>query len=54
MTRDDLVKKNQEIVAQVTEQGVKYSPDSIIVVVSNRFDAMAQLASTSAAFLVSV
>jgi malate dehydrogenase len=44
MSRDDLVKKNQEIVAQVTEQVVKYSPDSIIIVVTNPLDAMAQLA----------
>jgi malate dehydrogenase len=44
MSRDDLVKKNQEIVAQVTEQIVKYSPDTIIIVVTNPLDAMAQLA----------
>lgn len=44
MSRDDLVKKNQEIVAQVTEQVVKYSPDCIIIVVTNPLDAMAQLA----------
>lgn len=44
MTRDDLVKKNQEIVSQVTEQVVKYSPDCIIIAVTNPLDAMAQLA----------
>src|SRR2546425_11702359 len=44
MTRDDLVKKNQEIVSQVTEQVVKYSPDCIIIMVTNPLDAMAQLA----------
>src|SRR5437764_7467813 len=44
MTRDDLVKKNQEIVAQVTEQVVKYSPDCIMIMVTNPLDAMAQLA----------
>jgi malate dehydrogenase len=44
MTRDDLVKKNQEIVTQVAEQVVKYSPNSIIIVVTNPLDAMAQLA----------
>jgi malate dehydrogenase len=43
MSRDDLVKKNQEIVSQVTEQVVTYSPDSIIIVVTNPLDAMAQL-----------
>ncbi len=44
MTRDDLVKKNQEIVAQVTEQVVKYSPNCIMIMVTNPLDAMAQLA----------
>ncbi|GHO53993.1 malate dehydrogenase [Ktedonobacter robiniae] len=44
MTRDDLVKKNQEIVSQVTEQVVKYSPDCIIICVTNPLDAMAQIA----------
>jgi malate dehydrogenase len=44
MTRDDLVKKNQEIISQVTEQVVKYSPNSIIIMVTNPLDAMAQLA----------
>ena len=44
MTRDDLVKKNQEIVAQVTEQVVKYSPSCIMIMVTNPLDAMAQLA----------
>ena len=44
MTRDDLVKKNQEIVSQVTEQIVKHSPNCIMVMVTNPLDAMAQLA----------
>ncbi|HVB23375.1 MAG TPA: malate dehydrogenase [Ktedonobacteraceae bacterium] len=44
MTRDDLLKKNQEIVSQVTEQVVKYSPNCIMIIVSNPLDAMAQLA----------
>ncbi len=44
MTRDDLVKKNQEIVTQVTEQVAKHSPNAILVVVTNPLDAMAQLA----------
>jgi malate dehydrogenase len=44
MTRDDLVKKNQEIVGQVTEQVVKYSPNCIMIMVTNPLDAMAQLA----------
>ncbi|MBA2391178.1 MAG: malate dehydrogenase [Ktedonobacteraceae bacterium] len=44
MTRDDLVKKNQEVITQVTEQVVKHSPNSIIIMVTNPLDAMAQLA----------
>lgn len=44
MSRDDLVKKNQEIVTQVTEQVVKHSPNAIIIMVTNPLDAMAQLA----------
>src|SRR5436305_3755401 len=44
MTRDDLVKKNQEIVTQVTEQVVKHSPRCIIIMVTNPLDTMAQLA----------
>jgi malate dehydrogenase len=44
MSRDDLVKKNQEIVGSVTEQVVKNSPNCLIIVVSNPLDAMSQLA----------
>ena len=44
MTRDDLVKKNQEIVTEVTQQVVKYSPNCLIIMVTNPLDAMAQLA----------
>jgi malate dehydrogenase len=44
MSRDDLLKKNQEIITEVTEQIVKYSPNTIIIMVTNPLDAMAQLA----------
>lgn len=44
MTRDDLVKKNQEIVGQVTQEVVRNSPNCIIIMVTNPLDAMAQLA----------
>ena len=50
MTRDDLVKKNQEIVSQVTQEVVKYSPDCIIIMVTNPLDAMAQLAYHTSGF----
>ena len=44
MSRDDLLKKNQEIITQVTEQVAKHSPNCVMIVVSNPLDAMAQLA----------
>src|ERR671937_2723123 len=44
MSRDDLVKTNMNIVRGVTEELVRRSPDSILIVVSNPLDAMAQLA----------
>jgi malate dehydrogenase len=40
MTRDDLISTNAGIVSSVTEQVVKYSPDAIIIVVSNPLDVM--------------
>ena len=42
MSRDDLLNVNYKIMEQVTEQIVKYSPDCIIIPVSNPLDAMAQ------------
>ena len=44
MSRDDLLMKNYEIVKDVTQQVVKYSPNSILIVVSNPLDAMVQTA----------
>ena len=44
MSRDDLVKKNQEIVTQVTENVIKHSADCILIMVTNPLDAMVQLA----------
>lgn len=40
MTRDDLIATNAGIVGAVTEQVVKYSPNAIIIVVSNPLDVM--------------
>src|ERR671929_1846780 len=42
MSRDDLLNVNYKIMQQVTEQVVRYSPNCIIVPVSNPLDAMAQ------------
>ncbi|HET9943343.1 MAG TPA: malate dehydrogenase, partial [Terriglobia bacterium] len=44
MSRDDLLKTNYDIVKGVTEQVVKNSPNTIIIVVSNPLDAMVQTA----------
>src|SRR6266571_1286730 len=44
MSRDDLLKTNYGIVKGVTEQVVKNSPNSVIIVVSNPLDAMVQTA----------
>ncbi|UJP65477.1 malate dehydrogenase [Mongoliitalea daihaiensis] len=40
MTRDDLIETNAGIVKTVTENVVKYSPNAIIIVVSNPLDVM--------------
>jgi malate dehydrogenase len=40
MTRDDLISTNAAIVKTVTENIVKYSPNTIIIVVSNPLDVM--------------
>ncbi|MCF8228265.1 MAG: malate dehydrogenase [Bacteroidales bacterium] len=40
MSRDDLIKTNAKIVKDVTEKVVKYSPDAIIIIVSNPLDVM--------------
>lgn len=40
MSRDDLIKTNASIVKEVTEKVIKYSPDAILIVVSNPLDVM--------------
>ena len=42
MSRDDLLITNMNITSAVTEQVVKYSPDCIILAVTNPLDAMCQ------------
>lgn len=44
MSRDDLLKTNADIVGQVSEQVAKFSPDAILIIVSNPLDAMCQVA----------
>jgi len=48
MSRDDLISTNANIVKSVTENLIKYSPNTIIIVVSNPLDVM-----TYCAFLTS-
>src|ERR1700736_6779841 len=48
MSRDDLLRANFDVIRQATEQCVKYSPNCILIVVTNPLDAMCQ-----AAFMVS-
>jgi malate dehydrogenase len=40
MSRDDLIATNANIVKSVTEQVVKFSPNTIVIVVSNPLDVM--------------
>ena len=44
MSRDDLLIANYDVVRTATEQVAKYSPNCIIIVVTNPLDAMAQAA----------
>jgi len=44
MSRDDLLKTNHKIMSDVVSKVVQYSPNTIIIVVSNPLDAMAQAA----------
>ena len=50
MSRDDLLFKNAAIVGDVTEQIVKYSPNAIIIVVTNPLDAMTHIAHEKSGF----
>lgn len=43
-SRDELVKTNQEIVGAVAREVAKYSPEAVIIVVSNPLDAMCHVA----------
>src|ERR687896_1056754 len=50
MSRDDLLKTNQNIVASVTEEVVSHSPETILVVVANPLDAMCHVAMETSRF----
>lgn len=40
MTRDDLISTNARIVKAVTEQVIQYSPNAVVIIVSNPLDVM--------------
>jgi malate dehydrogenase len=44
MSRDDLLLANYDVVRGATEQAAKYSPNAILIVVTNPLDAMCQTA----------
>lgn len=50
MSRDDLVNTNYKIVSSVAENIAKYSPNAIIIVVSNPLDVMAYTAYKASGF----
>ena len=50
MSRDDLLLANYEVVKTATEQAVKYSPNCILILVTNPLDAMCQAASQVSKF----
>jgi malate dehydrogenase len=50
MSRDDLIATNAGIVKSVTEQIIKYSPNCIIIVVSNPLDVMTYCSYLTAGF----
>jgi malate dehydrogenase len=50
MSRDDLLKTNAGIVKAVCEQVAKYSPEAILIVVSNPLDAMCHVALKATGF----
>ncbi len=50
MSRDDLLLKNAGIIRSVVAQAVHYSPDAIIVMVTNPLDAMVHVALETSGF----
>jgi len=50
MSRDDLISTNAKIIREVTTQAVKFSPDAIIIIVSNPLDAMCHVALDASGF----
>lgn len=49
-SRDELVKINQEIVGDVSRQVAQYSPNAVVIIVSNPLDAMCHVALNETGF----
>jgi malate dehydrogenase len=50
MSRDDLLSTNRGIIRSVTKEVVKYSPNAILIIVSNPLDAMCHVAMEESGF----
>ena len=50
MSRDDLLATNKRILQEVTKQAVRFSPEAILIVVSNPLDAMCHVAYETSGF----
>lgn len=50
MSRDDLLATNKRILQEVTKQAVRFSPQAILIVVSNPLDAMCHVAYETSGF----
>ena len=50
MSRDDLLATNAKIVTSCAEQAAKYSPNSVLIIVSNPLDAMCHIALKASGF----
>ncbi len=50
MSRDDLLKTNADIIKGVTSQVIRFSPDAILIIVSNPLDAMCHVAYETSGF----
>ena len=50
MSRDDLLAANTKIVAEVTAKAAEFSPEAVLIVVSNPLDAMVYVASKVSGF----
>ncbi len=50
MSRDDLLATNAKIVKECATQAARYSPNSVLIIVSNPLDAMCHVAMTASQF----